>query len=155
MNLTIDIMREDWADTHVPLPSYASAGAAGADLRANLSEEDRAEGMMLDPWERKVVPTGLRVAIPEGYEMQIRPRSGLAVTHGVTVANAPGTIDCDYRGPLGVILMNVGGKPYHIGHGTRIAQAVISPVMRGEYSVVSSLTPTVRGAGGFGSTGIA
>ena len=155
MNLTIDIMREDWADTHVPLPSYASAGAVGADLRANLSAEDRADGITLSPGERQVIPTGLRVAIPEGYEMQIRSRSGLAVTHGVTVANSPGTIDCDYRGPLGVILMNVGPKAYHIGHGTRIAQAVISPVMRGEYTVVQSLTPTVRGSGGFGSTGTA
>ncbi|MEM1273013.1 MAG: dUTP diphosphatase [Pseudomonadota bacterium] len=155
MKITIDIMREDWADTHVPLPTYASSGSVGADLRANLSEEDREDGMMLAPWERKVVPTGLRVSIPEGYEMQIRPRSGLAVTHGVTIANAPGTIDSDYRGPLGVILVNIGGKPYHIGHGTRIAQAVISPVMRGEYAVVQSLSPTLRGAGGFGSTGIA
>lgn len=153
MNLTIEIMREDWADDHVPLPSYASKGAAGADLRANLSAEDRADGLMLEPWERKVIPTGLRVAIPEGYEMQIRARSGLAVTHGVIVPNAPGTIDSDYRGPLGVILMNVGGKAFHIGHGTRIAQAVICPVMRGDYEVVQSLSPTVRGSGGFGSTG--
>ncbi|MEM9320775.1 MAG: dUTP diphosphatase [Pseudomonadota bacterium] len=155
MTVTIEIMREDWADMHVPLPSYATSGAVGADLRANLSEEDRVDGMMLEPGARMVVPTGLRVAIPDGYEMQIRPRSGLAVTHGVTVANAPGTIDADYRGPLGVILLNIGSKPYHVGHGTRIAQAVISPVARGDYAVVHSLSPTLRGAGGFGSTGTA
>ena len=154
MYVKIDIMREEWADTHVPLPTYATPGSVGADLRANLSAEDREDGLVLEPTERKFVPTGLRVAIPEGYEMQIRPRSGLAVTHGVTVANAPGTIDSDYRGPLGVILVNLGKSAYHIGHGTRIAQAVISPVSRGEYQVVHGLSPTKRGAQGFGSTGM-
>ncbi|MBF9029102.1 dUTP diphosphatase [Rhodobacterales bacterium HKCCE3408] len=155
MDITIEIIREDWADTHVPLPSYATAGSVGLDLRANLSKEDREEGYTLEPLERMVVPTGLRVAIPEGYEMQIRPRSGLAITHGVTVINAPGTIDADYRGPLGVILCNMGKKPYNIGHGTRIAQAIVAPVARASYVQVAALSPTPRGAGGFGSTGMA
>ena len=155
MTVTIEIMREDWADEHVPLPSYATAGSVGMDLRANLSREDREEGMTLAVGERAVVPTGLRLAIPEGYEMQIRPRSGLAVTHGVTVINTPGTIDPDYRGPLGVILWNMGAAPYYIGHGTRIAQAVITPVARAALAPVASLPATARGAGGFGSTGTA
>ncbi|MBF9034589.1 dUTP diphosphatase [Rhodobacterales bacterium HKCCE2091] len=153
MNVTVEITREDWADTHVPLPAYATTGSVGADLRANLSQEDREDGLMLGVGERMVVPTGLRVAIPEGFEMQIRPRSGLAITHGVTILNAPGTIDCDYRGPLGVILCNMGAEPYHIGHGTRIAQAVVAPVARAAYVPVAALSQTVRGAQGFGSTG--
>ncbi|MEM9756219.1 MAG: dUTP diphosphatase [Pseudomonadota bacterium] len=155
MPVTIEILREPWADPSVPLPHYATAGSAGADIRANLPEEAREHGVTLPAGQRMVVQTGLRVAIPEGYEMQIRPRSGLAVTHGVTVVNAPGTIDSDYRGAIGVALVNLGQEPFHIGHGTRIAQAVIAPVARVRYAPTAGLAPTARAAGGFGSTGTA
>jgi dUTP pyrophosphatase len=149
----IEVMREDWADTAVPLPDYASAGAAGADLRANLPATARIAGLLLKPGARLLVPTGLRVAIPEGYEMQIRPRSGLALTHGIGLPNTPGTIDSDYRGPLGVILVNFGRTAFRVRHGARIAQAVIAPVAAARYAEVDSLDRTARGGGGFGSTG--
>ncbi|MEX3016571.1 dUTP diphosphatase [Gymnodinialimonas hymeniacidonis] len=148
----IEVVREDWADADVALPDYATAGAAGADLRANFAEADRG-GMVLAPGARALVPTGLRVAIPDGFEMQVRPRSGLALKHGVTLANAPGTIDSDYRGPLGVILINLGDEPFTIEHGARIAQAVVAPVVKAEYRIVGALSDTSRGSGGFGSTG--
>lgn len=148
--MKIEVMREAWADERVALPDYATAGAAGADLRTNF--EDRL-GVVLEAGERLLVPTGLRVAVPEGFEMQIRPRSGLALKHGVTLANAPGTIDADYRGPLGVILVNLGSVPFVVEHGARIAQAVIAPVVQARFEVVSALSDTERGAGGFGSTG--
>ena len=103
--------------------------------------------------ERRIVPTGLRVEIPEGYEMQIRPRSGLALKHGLSLPNTPGTIDSDYRGPLGVLLVNFGAEPYTIGHGDRIAQAIVAPVVQATYEVVEALGDSHRGQGGFGSTG--
>jgi len=146
-------LREDWADPQVPLPAYATAGAAGADLRANLPEEARAGGLLLAPGARVLAPTGLRVAVPEGWEMQLRPRSGLALKHGVTLANAPGTVDADYRGPLGVILINLGAEPYRVAHGERIAQAVIAPAPQARFRAAERLGDTSRGAGGFGSTG--
>ena len=149
----LKILWEDWADTALPLPSYETPGAAGADIRANLRPEDRASGFTLDPMHRAIVPTGLRVEIPLGYEMQIRPRSGLAVKHGITLPNTPGTIDSDYRGPLGVALINLGAEPYTIQHGDRIAQMIIAPVVQMEFEVVESLSDTARGEGGFGSTG--
>ena len=149
----INVVREEGSDASVALPSYETSGAAGADLRANLPDGDRAEGWILAPMERRIVPTGLRVEIPEGYEMQIRPRSGLAAKYGVTLANAPGTIDSDYRGPLGVILINLGADPFTVGHGERIAQAVIAPVVQADYVQVDALGGTTRGEGGFGSTG--
>lgn len=149
----IKVLWEDWADREVALPSYETAGAAGADLRANLRPEERAEGLVLNPMARVIVPTGIRVEIPEGYEMQLRPRSGLAIKHGISLPNTPGTIDSDYRGPLGVILINYGDAPFVIGHGVRIAQAVIAPVIQASYAVVDTLSDTRRGAGGFGSTG--
>jgi len=135
------------------MPRYETAGAAGADIRANFAEADRADGMVLEPMARKIVPTGLRVAIPEGFEMQIRPRSGLALKHGISLPNTPGTIDSDYRGPLGVLLINFGAEPFLIAHGDRIAQAIIAPVIQAEFAVVEALSDTDRGAGGFGSTG--
>ncbi len=147
-------MREAWADMALALPDYATAGAAGADLRANFPLEARA-GLVLQPGARALVPTGLRVAIPDGYEMQVRPRSGLALKHGVTLANAPGTIDSDYRGPLGVILINLGDDPFLVEHGARIAQAVVAPVRQAVFEGVPALSDTDRGAGGFGSTGTA
>ncbi len=152
--MRIEVIREAWADAAVALPDYATAGAAGADLRANFAGEARA-GLVLQPGARALVPTGLRVAIPDGYEMQVRPRSGLALKHGVTLANAPGTIDSDYRGPLGVILINLGDDPFSVEHGARIAQAVVAPVQQAVFEGVSALSDTDRGAGGFGSTGTA
>ncbi|MFC3181652.1 dUTP diphosphatase [Cypionkella sinensis] len=149
----VQVMWEDWADRAVALPAYQTAGAAGADLCANLAQADRAAGIEIAPLGRVLVPTGIRVAIPEGYEMQIRPRSGLAVKFGITLANAPGTIDSDYRGPLGVALVNLGAEPYVVRHGDRIAQAVLAPVVRMQMQVVVALDETQRGAGGFGSTG--
>ena len=153
MSLVIKVVWEDWADRSLPLPSYETAGAAGADLRANLRPEDRETGFTLDPMHRAVVPTGLRVQIPVGYEMQIRPRSGLAVKFGITLPNTPGTIDSDYRGPLGVALVNLGAEPYVVRHGDRIAQAVVAPVLQAGFQAVEKLEETERGVGGFGSTG--
>nr|WP_281502626.1 dUTP diphosphatase [Aliiroseovarius sp. F47248L] len=149
----IKVLRDTDADPLISLPTYETSGSAGADLRANLPDVDRKSGLTLAPLERRIVPTGLRVEIPKGYEMQIRPRSGLAAKHGITLANAPGTIDSDYRGPLGVILINLGPEPFTIGHGDRIAQAVIAPVVQADYVQVDTLSDTARGVGGFGSTG--
>jgi len=146
----IRVTRDAEADASVPLPSYETDGAAGADLRANLP--DRGE-IVLAPGQRALVPTGIRLEIPEGYEVQIRPRSGLALKHGITLPNSPGTIDCDYRGPLGVIVMNAGDAPFTVTHGERIAQMVVAPVLRAAFDLVDSLGDTARGAGGFGSTG--
>ncbi|SHL39504.1 dUTP pyrophosphatase [Roseovarius litoreus] len=148
----IHIVWEDWADTALGLPEYATQGAAGADLRANFAPDARA-GLCLAPGERALVPTGLKLGIPEGYEVQVRPRSGLALKHGITLPNSPGTIDSDYRGPLGVIVMNAGTEPFEITHGMRIAQIVVAPVLRTDFAVVDRLEETARGAGGFGSTG--
>lgn len=154
MGVQIAVLREDWADPLVPLPAYQTAGSAGADICANLPPESRALGVTLAPMARVIVPTGLRVAIPMGYEMQIRPRSGLAVKHGISLPNTPGTIDSDYRGPLGVALVNLGDAPYTIQHGDRIAQCVVAPVLQVGFVVVDRLDDTARGVGGFGSTGV-
>lgn len=154
MGIVVEVMREDWADTGVPLPEYATAGAAGADLRANLQPADRTDGLVLAPMARRIVSTGLRVAIPEGFEMQLRPRSGLALKHGITLVNTPGTIDADYRGPLGVLLVNLGDEPFVVAHGARIAQAIVAPVARARFSPTDDLSATARGQGGFGSTGV-
>lgn len=130
------------------LPEYATAGSAGMDLRAAVEEP-----LVLEPGKRALVPTGLRIALPEGYEAQIRPRSGLAIKEGVTVANAPGTVDSDYRGEVKVGLVNLSDVPYTIRRGNRIAQMVVAPVTRVAWRQVTSLDETERGAGGFGSTG--
>ena len=140
------------ADQALGLPSYETAGAAGADLRANFEASARG-GLVLEAGARVLVPTGLRLEIPAGYEVQIRPRSGLAIKHGITLPNSPGTIDSDYRGPLGVILMNAGDEPFAINHGDRIAQMVVAPVVQAQFALVNELQDTVRGEGGFGSTG--
>lgn len=153
MTPVVLVLWEEWADRSLPLPQYETAGAAGADLRANLRPEDRETGFTLDPMHRSIVPTGIRVEIPPGFEMQIRPRSGLAVKHGITLPNTPGTIDSDYRGPLGVALINLGPEPYVIRHGDRIAQAIIAPVVQARFQVAEALGETARGEGGFGSTG--
>ncbi len=133
----------------LPLPTYATAGAAGADLHAALAGE-----LVLEPGERRAVPTGLVLEIPDGYEAQVRPRSGLALGRGVTVVNAPGTIDSDYRGELLVSLVNLGDEPACIRRGDRVAQLVIAPVTRGRFAVVDTLSASPRGDGGFGSTGV-
>ncbi|TKD05351.1 dUTP diphosphatase [Polyangium fumosum] len=132
----------------MPLPAYQSASAVGLDLCAAVVDD-----VSIGRGERKLVPTGLRVAIPEGYEGQVRPRSGLALKHGITVLNAPGTIDPDYRGELMVLLINHGDAPFVVRRGERIAQLVICPVARAELVIVESLDETTRGAGGYGSTG--
>jgi dUTP pyrophosphatase len=147
------VLWEDWADRDLPLPAYETAGAAGADIRANLMPDERAEGVVLAPMQRRIVATGIRVEIPDGYEMQIRPRSGLALKHGITLPNTPGTIDSDYRGPLGVALVNLGVDPYTVRHGDRIAQMIVAPVVQVDFEVVEILGETARGTGGFGSTG--
>ncbi|AWB49755.1 dUTP diphosphatase [Gemmobacter aquarius] len=153
MNPTINILWEDWADRSLPLPAYETPGAAGADIRANLPQDQRETGITLAPMQRLIAPTGIRVEIPAGYEIQIRPRSGLALKHGITLPNTPGTIDSDYRGPLGVALVNLSDQPYIIRHGDRIAQMVVAPVLQARFQVVERLSETARGAGGFGSTG--
>ncbi len=149
----VQVLHEPWADRAVPLPRYETAGAAGADLRANFPEADRAAGVTLAPGARALIPTGLRIALPDGFEAQIRPRSGLALKHGITLLNTPGTIDADYRGPLGVIVVNLGEAAFAVAHGDRIAQMVIAPVTQGAFQLVEALDDTARGAGGFGSTG--
>lgn len=154
MGVEVLVKREAWADARVPLPAYQTAGSAGADICANLPEDQRAAGLILQPMERAIVPTGLRVAIPAGFEMQIRPRSGLALKHGITLPNSPATIDSDYRGPLGVALVNLGAAPFVVQHGDRIAQCVVAPVVQAGFVVVEGLDETPRGAGGFGSTGV-
>jgi dUTP pyrophosphatase len=138
----------DPADRDLPLPAYATAGSAGLDVCAAVREP-----LVLAPGERALVPTGLAVAGPEGPPMQVRPRSGVALRHGVTCLNSPGTIDSDYRGPVGVLLVNLGEAPFRIERGDRIAQLVLAPVGRAIVELVAQLDPTDRGAGGFGSTG--
>ena len=135
----------------LPLPAYETHGAAGMDLRAALAED---APVRLAPGERAMIPTGLTMAIPEGYEVQVRPRSGLAAKHGLTCLNSPGTIDSDYRGEVKVILVNLGAEPFVIRRAERIAQMVVAPVTRAAFAEVDSLSETRRGAGGFGSTGV-
>ena len=134
----------------LPLPKAQTEGAAGMDLLAALADD---APLILESGDRAAVPTGLEMAIPEGYEGQVRPRSGLAFRHGLTVANAPGTIDCDYRGEVKVLLINLGRDPVTIARGERIAQLVIAPVTAADLVAVDSLDATQRGAGGLGSTG--
>jgi len=133
----------------LPLPAYATAGAAGMDLLAAV-----ADPLEIPPGGRALVPTGLAVALPPGYELQIRPRSGLALRHGLVLPNAPGTIDEDYRGEVQVIVMNAGDQPFRVERGMRIAQAVLAPVVRASWDEVDELDETPRAAGGFGSTGV-
>jgi dUTP pyrophosphatase len=132
------------------LPDYATAAAAGADLLAAIDQD-----IVLESLERRIVPTGISIALPVGFEGQVRPRSGLAARNGVTVANAPGTIDADYRGEVGVILINLGKESFRISRGMRIAQLIVARHARAVWREVSQLDQTARGAGGFGSTGVA
>lgn len=132
-----------------PLPAYSTESSAGMDVRASLEEP-----ITLMPMRRVLVPTGLKIALPQGYECQLRPRSGLALKHGITLVNTPGTVDADYRGEIGVILINLSNEPFVINDGERICQMVISPYTRGNWVTVESLDETERGAGGFGHTGV-
>ena len=143
--MKIEIINE----SHHPLPQYATPLSAGMDLRANLDAP-----VMLRPLERKLIPTGLRIALPEGYEAQVRPRSGLALKKGITVLNTPGTVDADYRGEVGVILINLSQEDFVVEDGERIAQMVIARHEQAELVEVSVLSETERGAGGFGHSGV-
>ena len=134
---------------HQQLPAYATPQSAGMDLRANLSEP-----VTLHPMERRLIPTGLHIALPEGYEAQVRPRSGLALKHGITVLNTPGTIDADYRGEIGVVLVNLSQEDFTVEDGERIAQMVIARHEQADLVVVEELDETERGAGGYGHTGV-
>ena len=145
-SLAVPVLRRP--GSRAPLPAYATAGAAGADLAADLDAP-----VTLPPGGRAAIPTGLAFETPEGFEIQIRPRSGLARRHGVTVLNAPGTIDADFRGPVEVLLVNLGPEPFTVEPGARIAQAVLAPVARARFEPARALAPTARAAGGFGSTG--
>jgi dUTP pyrophosphatase len=134
---------------HQQLPAYATPQSAGMDLRANLDEP-----ITLRPLERRLIPTGLHIALPEGYEAQVRPRSGLALKHGLTVLNTPGTIDADYRGEIGVVLINLSQQDFVVNDGERIAQMVIARHEQGDFVVVEELDETERGTGGYGHTGV-
>lgn len=134
---------------HQPLPQYATPQSAGMDLRANLSEP-----VTLKPLERQLIPTGLHIALPAGFEAQVRPRSGLALKKGITVLNSPGTIDADYRGEIGVVLINLSQEPFVVNDGERIAQLVIARHEQGELTEVEVLDETERGEGGYGHTGV-
>jgi dUTP pyrophosphatase len=136
------------ADNGAILPEYKTHGASGADLCARLDEP-----VTIAVLERKLIPTGLRMEIPEGFEVQIRPRSGLALKHGITVLNTPGTIDSDYRGEIGIVLVNLGDSDFIVSDGDRIAQMVVAETVRAEFRHVETLEHTLRGSGGYGSTG--
>lgn len=148
--ITIKFKWAEDADRSIALPRYETSQAAGADLRANFADKT---GISIAAGARALIPTGLHLEIPVGYEVQLRPRSGLALKHGITLPNSPGTIDSDYRGTLGVILLNAGQEAFHVAHGERIAQMVVAPVLRARFETVETLNETARGAGGFGSTG--
>ena len=134
---------------HQPLPAYATPQSAGMDLRANLDEP-----VVLKPLERRLIPTGLYIALPEGYEAQVRPRSGLALKKGITVLNSPGTVDADYRGEVGVVLVNLSVEEFTVNDGERIAQMVIARHEQADFTIVEALDETERGAGGYGHTGV-
>lgn len=144
MNMKVKVINR----SHHPLPEYATTASAGLDLRADLDSP-----VTLQPLERKLIPTGLYIALPEGCEAQIRPRSGLALKHGISLLNTPGTIDADYRGEIGVILVNISNEPFEVRDGERIAQMVIARYEQVEWEPAESLDATERGAGGFGHTG--
>ncbi len=149
MSLRLPLRVQKVGPVDVPLPAYQSASAAGLDLCAALAESKR-----IEPGARALIPTGLALAIPDGYEGQVRPRSGLALKHGISIVNTPGTIDADYRGMVQVLLINHGHEPYVVEPLSRIAQLVICPVMQAALELVSELDETERGAGGYGSTGV-
>ncbi len=144
-----DIKVKIVASEGTALPAYATSGSSGMDLRARLTEQ-----VILPPGERRLIGTGLRISLPEGYEAQVRPRSGLAIKHGITVLNTPGTVDSDYRGEICVILINLSNEDFIINDGDRIAQMVVAPYSRVKWEAVERLMDTERGCGGFGHTGV-
>lgn len=148
MNKVKVLVRQTESGTGLPLPEYMTPGSAGMDLYAAVQQTE-----ILKPGEIKLIPTGLCIALPEGYEAQIRPRSGLALKHGISMVNTPGTIDADYRGEIGLIMINLGQAPFEINRGDRVAQMVINEVIKAELVEVESLEGTSRSSGGFGSTG--
>ena len=147
MNIPVRVRRLPH-NQDLPLPAYATEGAAGMDLLAAVEAP-----VTIAPGQRVLIPTGLAIALPPGYELQVRPRSGLALRHGIVLPNSPGTIDEDYRGEIGVIVLNTGSEPFVVERGTRIAQGVLAPVVRVGWEEVADLDTTARNAGGFGSTG--
>lgn len=151
--VSVPVVLLDNHDPALPLPQHETARSAGMDLRACLAPEDRARGLVLPSMGRALIPTGLTIAIPDGHEGQVRPRSGLAVRHGITVLNSPGTIDADYRGEIKVALINLGAKNFTVTHGERIAQLIVAPYLQVALTAVDQIDATDRGAGGFGSTG--
>ena len=148
MDIRVKRLTASVEPTELPLPTYQTAGSAGADLYAALESQ-----LTLSPGQRALIPTGIALELPQGYDAQVRPRSGLALKHGITTLNAPGTIDADYRGEVGVLLINHGSAEFSIARGDRIAQLVVAPVTRGAFSTVADLSGTDRGVGGFGHTG--
>lgn len=148
MGISVPIIRVREGFDDLPLPSYATAGAAGMDLRAAV-----AAPVTIQPFGRAAVPTGIAIALPPGLECQVRPRSGLAIRHGITMINSPGTVDEDFRGEIHVLMVNLGSQPFTIERGDRIAQAVIARYERIDWEEQTELAPSQRGAGGFGSTG--
>ncbi|MEM7212206.1 MAG: dUTP diphosphatase [Pseudomonadota bacterium] len=152
--IDVPVLRLANHDSSLKVPEYQTAGSAGLDLVACLAPDDRETGLKLPSLARTMIPTGLAMALPEGFEAQIRPRSGLAVKHGLTVLNSPGTVDADYRGEIKVLLVNLGAETVDIAHGERIAQMVVAPVTRARLFPAETLDDTERGAGGFGSTGM-
>ena len=153
-NLDIQITYLQNADKNISLPVYETSQSSGMDLRANLTEDRRVNGISIQAKKWLLIPTGLAISMPIGYEAQIRPRSGLAFKYGVSILNSPGTIDADYRGELGVLLINHGEDEFHINHGDRIAQIVFAPVIQVVWKQVAYLDESSRDANGFGSTGI-
>ena len=147
-NLQFKILENGYG---LPIPKYESEGAAGLDLLAAIRED---KSIIILPGRAEMVPTGIAIALPKGFEAQIRPRSGLAAKNGITILNSPGTIDSDYRGLVGVILLNTGADAFVVVHGERIAQVVVAPVVQGDFVIADNLDESVRGAGGFGSTGV-
>ncbi|MEM6371839.1 MAG: dUTP diphosphatase [Pseudomonadota bacterium] len=146
----LNLLRVAGSDPEIALPAYETVGAAGADLRANFPDR---VGVLIEPGARALIPTGLAMAVPPGFEVQVRPRSGLALKHGIALVNSPGTIDSDYRGEVGVIVLNTSDAPFEVAHGMRIAQMVLAPVVQVDFAEVHILDETARGVGGFGSTG--
>ncbi|MEO9574836.1 MAG: dUTP diphosphatase [Lentilitoribacter sp.] len=149
-SVSLKLMRVEGSDRSIPLPAYETPGAAGADIRANLAD---GKAVTLLPGARALIPTGLAMAVPFGFEVQIRPRSGLALKQGIALVNSPGTIDSDYRGQVGVIVLNTSDTAFEIKNGMRIAQMVLAPVVQAAFEETDTLDETTRGVGGFGSTG--
>lgn len=150
---TVKLLLLENFDRELALPRYETEEAAGADIRASLNENEKETGMTIYPGTRALIPTGLAMEIPKGYEVQVRPRSGLSLKTPLLVVNSPGTIDSDYRGEVKIIMGNFGNEPFVIKHGERLAQLVLAPIVQASFEVAESLNETERGAGGFGSTG--